>query len=56
MVQQAIRQFTDEKWPDGWDHISTSHIMKVIGKVLEARDIPVPGRDTFVRALDRREG
>jgi hypothetical protein len=31
-------------------------IMKVVGPVLEARGIPVPGRDTFLRALGRRKG
>jgi hypothetical protein len=53
--QRMIRRMVDKKLP-GWRDMSTSQIMKDIGDKLKDKGIPVPGRDTFERALGRRKG
>lgn len=55
-IQRLIRRIADEKWPNGWKDITTGQIMQDVGGVLKDRGIDVPGRDTFLRALDRRKG
>jgi hypothetical protein len=55
-TQRAIRQIADETWPDGWEHIETGQIMKIVGSKLEARGSRVPSPTTFQRALGRRRG
>jgi hypothetical protein len=55
-VQALIRQIVNEKWPDGWEDITTGQIMKDVGEEFEKRGVRVPERNTFLRALARRKG
>jgi hypothetical protein len=54
--QEAIKQTASEKWPHGYESVETGEIIKAVGDSLKARGIPVPKRDTFLRALGRRKG
>jgi len=54
--QDEIKQIADELWPDGYEHVETKNLIKEVGDQLERRGIPVPKRDVFLRALDRRKG
>jgi hypothetical protein len=50
-AQVLIRQIADENWPDGCEGVETAQIIKSVSSELKKRDIRVPGRDTFLRAL-----
>jgi hypothetical protein len=54
-TQAAIREIAAEKWPGGCDHIELPDIKKVVGPILEKRGMRDPGRDTYSRALGRRD-
>jgi hypothetical protein len=53
--QQLILQITAEEFPDGHDQIETGEIIKRVGDKLKRQGVAIPGRDTFLRALDRRK-
>jgi hypothetical protein len=52
--QQLIQQITEEEFPGGHDQIPTNEIIHRVGEVLKRQGCPIPGRDTFNRALGRR--
>jgi hypothetical protein len=54
-TQDAIRQIAAQEWPDGHEGIPTKHIIASVSPKLRARGIPVPKRDTWLRALGRRK-
>ena len=54
-TQDAIRQIAAQKWPDGHEGIPIKHIIAGVSPKLRARGIPVPKRDTWLRALGRRK-
>jgi hypothetical protein len=54
-TQAAIREIAAEKWPGGCGHIELPDIKKVVGPILEKRGMRDPGRDTYSRALGRRD-
>jgi hypothetical protein len=54
-TQEAIRQIAAEKWPGGYEHVETSDIIELVSPELEERDLRVPHRSTFERALGRRK-
>jgi len=54
-TQVAIREIAAEKWPDGYECISTAQIIKIVGAELKKRGIHVPHRSTFERALGRKK-
>jgi hypothetical protein len=54
-TQVAIREIAAEKWPDGYERISTAQIIKIVGTELKKRGIHVPHRSTFERALGRKK-
>ena len=54
--QLLIQQITAEEFAGGHDQIESGEIIKRVGARLQRQRIPVPGRDTFLRALGRRKG
>jgi hypothetical protein len=54
-TQDAIRQIAAQEWPDGHEGIPIKHIIACVSPKLRARGIPVPERDTWLRALGRRK-
>lgn len=54
-TQDAIRQIAAQEWPDGHEGIPIKHIIAGVSPKLSARGIPVPKRDTWLRALGRRK-
>jgi hypothetical protein len=54
-TQDAIRQIAAQEWPDGHEGIPIKHIIARVSPKLRARGIPVPERDTWLRALGRRK-
>ena len=54
-AQDAIRRFAAQEWPDGHEGIPIKHIIAGVSPKLSARGIPVPKRDTWLRALGRRK-
>jgi hypothetical protein len=54
--QWLIQQITAKEFPGGHDQIEIGEIIKRVGDRLQRQRIPVPGRDTFLRALGRRKG
>jgi hypothetical protein len=54
-TQDAIRQIAAQEWPDGHAGIPIKHIIAGVSPKLRARGIPVPERDTWLRALGRRK-
>ena len=54
-TQDAIRQIAAQEWPDGHEGIPIKHIIAGVSPKLRARGIPVPNRDTWLRALGRRK-
>jgi hypothetical protein len=54
-TQDAIRQIAAQEWPDGHEGIPIKHIIAGVSPKLRARGIPVPERDTWLRALGRRK-
>jgi hypothetical protein len=54
-TQDAIRQIAAQEWPDGHEGIPIKHIIAGVSPKLRARGIPVPKRDTWLRALGRRK-
>jgi hypothetical protein len=50
-TQDAIRQIAAQEWPDGHEGIPIKHIIAGVSPKLRARSIPVPERDTWLRAL-----
>lgn len=54
-TQDAIRQIAAQEWPDGHEGIPIKHIVAGVSPKLRARGIPVPKRDTWLRALGRRK-
>jgi len=54
-TQDAIRQIAAQGWPDGHEGIPIKHIIARVSPKLRARGIPVPKRDTWLRALGRRK-
>jgi hypothetical protein len=54
-TQDAIRQIVAQEWPDGHEGIPIKHIIAGVSPKLRARGIPVPKRDTWLRALGRRK-
>src|SRR6516225_6728086 len=54
-TQDAIRQIAAQEWPDGHEGIPIKHIIAGVSPKLRARSIPVPKRDTWLRALGRRK-
>ena len=54
-TQDAIRRIAAQGWPDGHEGIPIKHIIAGVSPKLRARGIPVPERDTWLRALGRRK-
>ena len=54
-TQDAIRQIAAQEWPDGHEAIPIKRIIAAVSPKLRARSIPVPKRDTWLRALGRRK-
>ena len=54
-TQDAIRQIAAQEWPDGHEGIPIKHIIAGVSPKLRGRGIPVPKRDTWLRALGRRK-
>jgi hypothetical protein len=54
-TQDAIRQIAAQEWPDGHEGIPIKHIIAGVSPKLRARGIPIPKRDTWLRALGRRK-
>jgi hypothetical protein len=54
-TQDAIRQIAAQEWPDGHEGIPIKHIIAGASPKLRAKGIPVPTRDTWLRALGRRK-
>ena len=54
-TQDAIRQIAAQEWPDGHEGIPIKHIIAGVSRKLRPRGIPVPKRDTWLRALGRRK-
>jgi hypothetical protein len=54
--QQLIKQLADEEWPDGYDHLKTRYIIDRLAPKFTNSGKPVPKRDVWLRALDRRKG
>jgi hypothetical protein len=54
-TQDAIRLIAAQEWPDGHEGIPIKHIIAGVSPKLRARGIPVPKRDTWLRALGRRK-
>jgi hypothetical protein len=54
-TQEMIREIAADEWPDGCEHLETDYIRQYVGKILKDRGLPVPKRDVFLRALDRRD-
>jgi hypothetical protein len=55
-IYGLIREIAAEKYPSGYKHIENSALIKTISDELEKRGLPIPKRDVFLRALDRRKG
>jgi hypothetical protein len=55
--QEACKQFTIRKFPDGYDSIKTSVIMHAaeLDKEFKQAVVPFPKRDVWLRALGRRK-
>jgi hypothetical protein len=53
-AQGLIRRVAGEIWPGGYEQVETREIIKRASDELERRGLPVPKRDVFLRALDRR--
>jgi hypothetical protein len=53
--QRMIQQIAAEEFPDGYDQIETGVIIHKVANRLERQRLPVPKRDVFLRALDRRK-
>ena len=54
-TQDAIRQIAAQEWPDGHEGIPIKHIIAGVSPKLRSRGIPIPKRDTWLRALGRRK-
>src|SRR6516165_8720937 len=54
-TQDVIRQIAAQEWPGGNEGIPIKHIIAGVSPTLRARGIPVPERDTWLRALGRRK-
>jgi hypothetical protein len=54
--QETVLNIAKELYPDGYAGVKTGKLIKHIGNELTKRKLPVPKRDTFLRALGRREG
>jgi hypothetical protein len=54
--QELIREIAAEIWPNGYEHVRTETIIKRVGDKIDRMGFPVPKRDVFLRALDRRKG
>jgi hypothetical protein len=54
-TQDAIRRIAAQEWPEGHEGIPIKHIIAGVSPKLRARGIPVPKRDTWLRALGRRK-
>ena len=54
-TQDAIRRIAAQEWPEGHEGIPIKHIIAGVSPKLSARGIPVPKRDTWLRALGRRK-
>jgi hypothetical protein len=52
--QRLIQQIAAEEFPGGYDQIPTNEIIHRVSDRLRRQSLPVPGRDTFNRALGRR--
>ena len=55
LTQEAIRRIAAQEWPEGHEGIPIKHIIAGVSPKLPARGIPVPKRDTWLRALGRRK-
>ena len=53
--QRMIQQIAAEEFPDGCDQIETGEIIHKVANRLKRQSLPVPKRDTFLRALGRRK-
>jgi hypothetical protein len=53
--QRMIQQIAAEEFPGGCDQIEIGVIIHRVGERLKRQRVPVPGRDTFNRALGRRK-
>jgi hypothetical protein len=53
--QQLILEEVTALYPNRWANVPTSVIMQKVGNRMKTKNLPVPGRDTFLRALDRRK-
>ena len=53
--QRVIQQIAAEEFPDGCDQIETGEIIHKVANRLKRQSLPVPKRDTFLRALGRRK-
>ena len=54
-AQDAIRRIAAQEWPEGHEGIPIKPIIAGVSPKLSARGIPVPKRDTWLRALGRRK-
>ena len=54
--QELIREIAAEIWPNGYEHVRTETIIERVGDKIDRMGFPVPKRDVFLRALDRRKG
>jgi hypothetical protein len=53
--QRLILETAAEVYPAGWTHVATRHIIKAVGDKIDAKGLPVPKRDVWLRALGRRQ-
>jgi hypothetical protein len=53
--QRLVQQIVAEEFPDGCEQIETGVIIHKVASRLERQGLPVPKRDTFLRALGRRK-
>jgi hypothetical protein len=52
--QRLILETAAEVYPAGWTNLATSDIIKTVGDKIQAKGLPVPKRDVWLRALGRR--
>jgi hypothetical protein len=52
---ELIRQLADGIWPGGYEHVGSKQLIKKVSDALKKKNLPVPKRDVFLRALGRRK-
>jgi hypothetical protein len=56
LTQDLVKAVAAELWPDGYEHVETKDLIKNVSDELKRRGKPVPKRDVFLRAFERRKG